>query len=158
MTFAINLQDHRLDFYFNNTRWQGAAATIVPEKNREVWGAVWEIDLSNMEHLDKQEGVHKQVYRPLSVPIHTPDGEILLCRAYQLVKNPENLPEGAEVPIDRQPSRTYLEIIQEGAMESGLPECYIEFLKKVKHNGNVVESDTTRAIEEAKKRRNPPQA
>jgi gamma-glutamylcyclotransferase len=130
----------------------------VPEKCREVWGAVWEIDLSNLEHLDKQEGVHNQVYRPLSVPIHTPDGEILLCRAYQLVKNPEDLPEGAEVPNDRQPSRTYLEIIQEGAVESGLPESYIEFLKKVKHNGNVVESDTTRAIEEAKKRRNPPKA
>jgi gamma-glutamylcyclotransferase len=143
-----------LDFFFHNTRWQGAAATIVPEIGREVWGAIWEINVVNLAHLDMQEGVHKQVYRPLSVPIETPDGETLICRAYQLVKNPVDLPVGAEIPEERQPSQTYLGIIIDGAFESGLPQDYIDFLQSIKHNGNIVVSDTTRAIEDARKRHN----
>ncbi|CAD7082753.1 unnamed protein product [Hermetia illucens] len=134
------LKDYELDFYTNSTRWQGAPATIVPRLEKTVWGAVWEIDLNHMDDLDKQEGVDQGVYIPISVPIETPDGQTLICRAYRLTKLPPELRENEPIPFDRQPSSTYLKTIIKGAIESGLPEKYIEFLKHFKHNGNTVES------------------
>lgn len=94
----------------------------------------------NIFYLYRQEGVDQGVYIPISVPIETPDGQTLICRAYRLTKLPPELHENEPIPFDRQPSSTYLKTIIKGAIESGLPEKYIEFLKHFKHNGNTVES------------------
>lgn len=35
------------------------------------------------------------------------------------------------------PSPHYMKVISEGAVESGLPETYVKFLKSIKHNGHI---------------------
>ncbi|KAL1381566.1 hypothetical protein pipiens_013370, partial [Culex pipiens pipiens] len=107
------LENFRLDFFHYAARWRGAPATIVEQQGHRVWGALWEINATNLPDLDKQEGVHNQ-----------------------LVKNPAPLEGGEEErPFERQPSKTYMDVIVRGAKETGLPEDYVRFLETVKHNG-----------------------
>ncbi|CAH1392605.1 unnamed protein product [Nezara viridula] len=47
------LKNYRLDFSYWSNRWGGNAATIVPDDSSFVWGAVWEIDNSNSDDLDR---------------------------------------------------------------------------------------------------------
>lgn len=134
------LANHRLDFYGHTKRWDGAPATIVPTNNSEVFGAVWTIELKNLPDLDRQEGVHSNTYEPKSVPVETANGTIM-CRAYYLTNQPSIiLKEGDEVPFDRQPSKTYLKTLVKGAIETEVPEQYLNWMKKIKHNGNLVQT------------------
>lgn len=84
-----------------------------------------------------QEGVHIDIYAPLIKEVETPDGEILECRMYQMLNTPKNKIKLSDPKIspERQPSKTYLEVIHRGADESKLPEEYVKFLKKIVHNG-----------------------
>lgn len=122
-----------MDFYNYATRWSGAPATIVPDPGREVWGAIWEIDSENLADLDHQEGVHKNVYKPLQMPIETPSGKLLNCRVYQLVNVPGELQ--ANQTVTKKPSHTYIEVLISGALESALPVHYVNWLKSIEHNG-----------------------
>lgn len=52
----FSLQNYRLDFLKDDlldNRWLGAPATIVPTEGSHVFGAIWEIDMSNLKDLDK---------------------------------------------------------------------------------------------------------
>ncbi|XP_067002424.2 gamma-glutamylcyclotransferase isoform X2 [Anabrus simplex] len=129
------LKDYRLDFNFWSPGWKGCVATIVPQEGSVTWGAVWEIDISNLPNLDRQELVHKGVYFPLQVTIETTDHEKLSCRTYQLYDIPPPLKEYQELPEERRPSKTYLKVIIEGAKESCLPESYISSLELIPDNG-----------------------
>lgn len=112
----------------------------------EVWGAVWEIDMKNLADLDRQEGVHNKVYKPLIMNIEIPNGDIISCRVYQLVNNPSKLTTNI-VPFERKPSYTYIRTIIEGATESGLPDDYVCFLKSISHNGNTGDPQLLMALE-----------
>ncbi|XP_311500.5 gamma-glutamylcyclotransferase isoform X1 [Anopheles gambiae] len=132
------LKDYSLDFFHYAARWRGAPATIVEQEGKKVWGAIWEIDNSNLADLDRQEGVHNSVYKPLTLPVVLPTGDTLDCRVYQLVRNPCCLaPDAEDRPYERQPSKTYMNIIVNGAKETGLPDDYVSLLKRIKHNGNT---------------------
>ncbi|XP_055902234.1 gamma-glutamylcyclotransferase isoform X2 [Eupeodes corollae] len=134
------LKDYRLDFNTYTKRWNGAPATIVPTNNSVVYGAIWSIDLKDLPDLDRQEGVHSNIYFNISVPVETANGTIM-CRAYLLTQQPTTiLHEGEEVPFERQPSKTYLKTLVKGAIETGIPETYLNWMKKIKHNGNLVDS------------------
>lgn len=43
------------------------------------------------------------------------------------------------VPSNRQPSKTYLQCLVKGAIETGIESWYIEWMKNIKHNDNIVE-------------------
>ncbi|XP_053675067.1 gamma-glutamylcyclotransferase-like [Anopheles nili] len=132
------LKDYSLDFFHYAARWRGAPATIVRQEGSAVWGAIWEIDNSNLADLDYQEGVHNNVYKSLTLPVVLPSGISMNCRVYQLVQNPSYLaPDTDSRPYERQPSKTYMNILINGAKETGLPDHYISVLKKVIHNGNT---------------------
>lgn len=45
--------------------------------------------------------------------------------------------QGENVPFKRQPSKTYLQCLVKGAIETGIPTWYVDELKAVKHNGRV---------------------
>lgn len=120
------LPDHFLGFNFESTRWGGHAATIVPQSEREVWGALWEV--TDLDSLDRQEGVADGIYFAKQVRVRKPNNETVECRTYQLV----NLPKEGD---QKRPSRVYLETILQGARETGLPNEYISDLKKIRHNG-----------------------
>lgn len=129
------LDNYRFDFNRKSGRWGGCTATIVPDPGKYVWGAVWEINSSDMDDLDKQEGVHDNIYSALQVKVTTTDGNVLECRVYQLIEQPETYVPAPLLPIERRPSRIYLEVILQGAQESKLPEDYFQFLKSFPHNG-----------------------
>ncbi|XP_055631361.1 gamma-glutamylcyclotransferase-like [Toxorhynchites rutilus septentrionalis] len=132
------IENYSLDFFHFAARWRGAPATIVENEGYKVWGAIWEIESINLTGLDRQEGVHNQVYKPLTLPVYTSEGGTLECRVYQLVKNPPKADfTEPDRPFERQPSKTYLDVILRGAKETGLPVDYTDFLSTIKHNGHT---------------------
>ncbi|XP_037050113.1 gamma-glutamylcyclotransferase-like [Bradysia coprophila] len=128
------LENYRLDFNVQSRNWNGAGATIVEDDDYHVYGAIWEIDISNLDELDRQEGVDQNLYRPLTKSIITPTGGQIDCRVYQQIKYPDVFYELEDLPVDRQPSRSYLNCILKGAYESQLPIEYIYDLWKIPHN------------------------
>ena len=128
-----------MDFYHHSTRWGGSAATIVPSDKSKVWGAIWEIGMENLANLDKQEGVQRNVYKPLTVEVTKRNEDKVECRTYQLVNLPPKLQKNQEIPYDRLPSKTYLDTIIQGAKETGLPKKYVASLEKIPHNDNLAE-------------------
>ncbi|KAH8373326.1 hypothetical protein KR009_000866, partial [Drosophila setifemur] len=140
---AGKLENYRLDFYTGSKNWLGAPATIVATPGAHVYGAIWEIDMSNLKDLDDQESVSDRVYIPICVPVFSlTSNSNITCRAYHLTNQPktELLTTGAQedIPLDRQPSETYLKVLVKGAIETGIPENYIKWLRGIKHNGTKV--------------------
>uniref|UniRef100_A0A0A9YU02 gamma-glutamylcyclotransferase n=1 Tax=Lygus hesperus TaxID=30085 RepID=A0A0A9YU02_LYGHE len=127
------LDKYRLDFGYFAQRWGGYVATIVPDDEAVVWGAIWDIGLENLEDLDRQEGVKDAVYRPLEVSVKTLSGEVVTCRCYCLVNQP-SYPEVPNVP-NLLPSKVYMDTVIRGAKESQLPEDYIKMLEAIPNNG-----------------------
>jgi len=86
-----------------------------------------------MSNLDQQESVDEKIYVPFEANIVTPNGDNVLCRCYMLVNQPvKQIP----LPLERRPSKAYLETILLGANESGLPLDYLQFLSGIPDNGN----------------------
>lgn len=75
------------------------------------------------------------VYQVVNVTVETPDGKSITCRSYQLVDLPPSLGPGETLPPARQPSKVYMDTIIDGAVESGLPQEYVDKLRTVPHNG-----------------------
>lgn len=141
------LLDYRLDFadseadqkYYSPT-WNGSPATIIQSKGSAVFGAVWKIDENDIDELDRQEGVEAGLYKPLSVQVMVNESGLdkeVTCRTYQLVSNPSEPLDPEDRNFERQPSKTYLNVILNGAEETGLPSDYVKFLKSFKHNGKT---------------------
>ena len=110
--------------------WKGATATIEKRGNAVVYGAVWRIPKSDLEILDKQEGVHRGVYSRVKSP---DDLLILDCEdqpidCYTYIKN------GAQVG---KPSPQYKHVIVSGGEQIALPNEYISnVLRKIEDNEN----------------------
>ncbi|XP_030372634.1 gamma-glutamylcyclotransferase-like [Scaptodrosophila lebanonensis] len=134
------LHNFRLDFAQFTQRWKGAVGTIVPTPDAETWGTLWEIDLVNLPDIDNQEGVHLGTYVPLTVNVELRNRTTLPARCYHLVEQPAtNLHNMVwdQVPDARQPSKTYLQCLVKGSIESGIPNEYVQFLQAIRHNGRV---------------------
>ena len=90
-----------------------------------------------------QEGVHENLYKPLTLPIFCLNTQNNIeCRSYHLVNQPTILLKtlnADEIPYDRQPSKTYLKTLVKGALETGIPPDYINWLKTVHHNSKTVD-------------------
>lgn len=78
--------------------------------------------------------------------IETSTGEQIACRLYQQVSDPDELVKFEDIPIDRRPSRTYLNVILTGAEESELPIGYIDDLKKIPHNTRDASDDMLKLL------------
>lgn len=118
----------------------------MPDAGRHVWGALWELDLSNLASLDNQEHVHLNLYRPLNITVETPTGETKEARVYILVDNAGPLKDSHE--FTDLPSETYLRVVLTGAIESALPQDYIQWLRSSKHNGQTASKEIMDALKE----------
>lgn len=97
----------------------------------------WSFTILNDEKLNffhRQEGVERNFYKVLTKSIETPTGEQITCRLYQQVNDPKESVKLEDIPVDRQPSKTYLNCILKGAEESELPSEYVNDLKRIPHN------------------------
>lgn len=125
-------QGYRLDFNTVSRTWAGSPSTVVPDDESHVWGALWKLSISDMESLDKQEGVGINKYEPFEATVVTPDGKNVSCRCYKLVDQPQKV---VPLPPERRPSKAYIRTILIGAKESNLPLEYIKFLSEIPNNG-----------------------
>lgn len=129
------LHNYRLDFNRFSKRWHGCSATIVPHQGYHVWGALWEINFKDLPHLDRQEGVHSNIYFRLEVDVELPNGQLQRCFVYEQCDNPKEHIKFTAFPKERRPSQVYLNTILVGARESQLPDEYQTILQKIPHNG-----------------------
>ena len=51
-------------------RWQGSVATIMEDKNSNMYGIVWELQKEHLKTLDEQEGVPHNVYKRINVQVN----------------------------------------------------------------------------------------
>ncbi|KAM4706081.1 gamma-glutamylcyclotransferase [Rhinophrynus dorsalis] len=105
-----------------NSRWHGGVATVIESQGDEVWGVVWKMNISNLDSLDKQEGVHVGIYEPLEINVHTAGGD-LICRCYQM----KNCVFGLTSP-------QYKQVICMGAKQNDLPRQYQKMLQEIETN------------------------
>eukprot|EP00090_Calanus_glacialis_P003268 TRINITY_DN12421_c0_g1_i1.p1 TRINITY_DN12421_c0_g1~~TRINITY_DN12421_c0_g1_i1.p1 ORF type:complete len:186 (-),score=78.48 TRINITY_DN12421_c0_g1_i1:50-568(-) len=119
------LRDHKLDFNYFSQRWQGAAATIIPTLDSQVWGVLWELDMEHLETLDMQESV-PTVYNRKTVEVELQDGTKEEAFTYFMVKPEEE---------DKRPSYVYKDVIVRGAEEHNIPQEYLDWLRGIEDNG-----------------------
>lgn len=128
---TARLAEHRLAFSIESKNtWHGGVADIRPEPGREVWGALWLIDDTHAEPLDRQEGVFRDppAYQRIAVDLETAAGDQVRCRSYQVV---------TPHPDGYLPSPAYHDTILRGAQAIGLPETYLRDLEAIGDNGYV---------------------
>lgn len=134
--FKLDFADATADEKYHSPTWNGCPATIIPETKSKVVGVIWSIKNEDLEMLDRQEGVEVGIYRSMTVDVERQDsGELISCRTYQLVHNPVNSLDPQNRPFERCPSRDYLNVVVNGAVESKFNDEYVNFLKSFRHNG-----------------------
>ncbi|KAL0850989.1 hypothetical protein ABMA28_006882 [Loxostege sticticalis] len=129
------VDNYRMDFMKYSKFWGGPTATLVATANAHVWGVIWRLHEDDMLSLDAQKGVETKKAYIKNIDVLTPYMGIFHCRAYVQKVNPLPRGDNDDIPVERWPSWAYKEVIIAGARENGLPEYYIEDLKKMKHNG-----------------------
>lgn len=116
----------------NTDRWLGAIATILQANaSAYVYGVIWEINVSELQNLDKQEGYYDAIQVDVEVlPANQTETnertvvEVVQCRTYQLSKC-----NGVTLP-----SPFYKKVIVMGARQNGLPEDYITHIEQLPDN------------------------
>jgi gamma-glutamylcyclotransferase len=117
--FRGRVTGYRLAFdRYSKGRGGGHVADIPADTASELWGVLWEVEARHIEALDGFEGVAKGVYKRIDVSIET-EGGLVTAVAYQICEPADEGP----------PSRTYLDLLLEGAMEFQFPEEFTHFLR-----------------------------
>lgn len=115
-----------------------ATANIVVDAEAEVLGVAYEIRAEDLEHVELTEGVPFGNYARVEVTV-------------EVLAPTENAPAVAfSLGSDRRdasllPSTRYLGLVIEGALEHGLPETWIEWLRGVPTEPEREESRALRA-------------
>ncbi|XP_062841790.1 gamma-glutamylcyclotransferase [Trichomycterus rosablanca] len=123
---TAKLQDYTLVFGSHkgqySQRWRGGVASIEPSAGDTVWGVMYKINTTDMENLDRQEGVSSGVYSPALVRVSS-YGQTVICRTYIMNNRTPSLP-----------SPQYLQVIRMGAKQNRLPKYYQDKLNNIKYN------------------------
>ena len=94
-------------------------ATIIKSEGNDVIGCVYSIDKENLAELDRQEGVHQNIYEPLEISVLSSDGTEYVCRTYWK-KDVADGKTGLDLPSKVQFKASY---IQRKYIFLGLYEC-----------------------------------
>ena len=112
------LRGWRLTFGGEEIGWEGAVATLAEAPSESVFVLIYDLTRQDESNLDQWEGVTTNLYSKIRVRVDTLTG-VQLCYVYVL-----NSFEGGI------PSKRYLEIMINAAIEAGAPSDYLEKLKK----------------------------
>jgi len=107
-------------------------ATIIQHDGNDVIGCVYSIDKENLAELDRQEGVHQNIYEPKEITVIGSDGKEYLCRTYWKRDIADQSDRMRELEL---PSKAYVSVIISGAKEHKFPDSYLEKLEAIEHNG-----------------------
>ena len=109
------LAGHRLAFSRRSVLTDTGVADIVPDPDRDVWGALYAIGSSELEQLDRKEGVGF-AYERSEVTVHAPDATAHRAIAYCVI---------ARESTETRPSAQYVQLLLAGAVERSLPAEYV---------------------------------
>ncbi len=112
------LAGYRFDFTRHSERRDGGVADILEKPDSEVWGVVYEVSETEMEALDRKEGVAVGAYNRKQVEILTIDDETIPVLTYSVVPK-----DGPFAPTSK-----YMGLIISGARHWSLPEQYLDSL------------------------------
>jgi gamma-glutamylcyclotransferase len=101
-----------------------AMATIERDAGGEVWGVLYEIATADYEHLEFTEGVLIDHYRRSEIdvaPRHTWDAPIVTALTLISAVHDHTI----------RPTTRYMNLLLAGAAEHGLPESWIETLRRI---------------------------
>lgn len=118
------LKSHAISFHGHSAVWDGAIETVVPDKDSEVWGILYQLTFSEWDRLDtfqdvRLDGTGEYFHYPVEVFTEKND-----CLEATLYKK-------AELRESKKPSSEYLELIIQGAISHKLPQNYIEKLRQI---------------------------
>lgn len=115
------LQGYRVEFNKRGRDGTGKA-NVVSDEASVVWGVVYECSPTELDMLDRYEGVDSGNYVRKAVVVHLENGEqmdAITCVAGERF-----------IADSLRPSAEYLQIILDGAREHGLPGWYIQDLQR----------------------------
>ena len=95
-------------------------ANIVPDPAAEVLGVLFELSVADLEHVELTEGVRIGNYDPVDVDAW-PFAAVATVRARSL--------SSARRDPALRPSRRYMSLLVDGAVEHGLPAEYVDTLR-----------------------------
>jgi hypothetical protein len=111
------LQGWRLTFGGEDVSWEGPLGTVVEDVGHQVYVALYDLTDSDVESLDKWEGVDIGLFRKIKVRVQTMEGDvpawIYVLDAY----------EGG------LPSARYLGMLADAAEAGGAPDDYVADLR-----------------------------
>ncbi len=124
MVVTACLAGHSLGFFGHSEVWDGAVETVVPAPGRKLWGVIYELTFMDAQRLDvwhdaRLDGAGSFFHYPARVVDAAGQAHTVLLYKKDILGMP------------LQPSREYLDVIIQGALERGLPEAYIEELRGI---------------------------
>ena len=114
------LKGYRLDFTRYSSGWDGGVADVVLDNNHEVWGLIYELTSADLSRLDDYEG-YPYTYDRFQTSIQTLTGSISDVWVYTVVKKKSFI----------QPTKDYMQLIKNAAVELQFPEEYRLFLETI---------------------------
>jgi cation transport regulator ChaC len=115
------LRGYALTFDVESRFWAGRVANLREEKEGAVHGVLFEIPPPARDAVLRKEGVATGLSQEIDVSVETADGKL---NAKAFVARPEKRTEPGPA------SGRLLEYLIEGAQERGLPESWVEELRK----------------------------
>lgn len=115
------LRGYRLAFTLYSSGWGGGVADIVVDPDNEVWGLIYELSTEDLHRLDGYEG-YPDVYTRFQTSIKTLKCSISDVWVYTVVRKNNFIP----------PTKEYMEIIKNAALEFQFPETYCLYLDTIK--------------------------
>jgi hypothetical protein len=118
------LKGWRLEFNYYSSRWGAGAANIVRDEKGEAWGILMELTEKDYEKIRCKEG-YPNYYDEIIVDVLTRDGKLLTnVKTFKVVRSRESKEY-------TPPTREYLNLLIEAAINNNFPQYYIKFLKSL---------------------------
>jgi len=122
-------------------------ANIIPCQGAEVLGVVFEVTAADLAHIDFSEGVLIGNYQRVTIevaPLAPSDGAPR--QAFSLTSDRHD--------PSLLPSRRYMDLLIAGAVEHGLPDLYVDSLRRIPTGHETTEGREFRAlVDQALRRR-----
>lgn len=98
-------------------------ANIVPDTGSEVFGVAYEVSVDALQTIDLTEGVLIGNYQRRPIPVVRLAGDSGPLEAFTLTSDRHD--------AGLYPSTRYMALLIEGAIEHGLPDQYVDFLRGI---------------------------
>jgi hypothetical protein len=123
---AASLAGHRLEFNVRSRDLGGGAANAIPDRDRRLWGVLWEVPDDELTGFDSFRGEAKSDTHGIDVEVQGPDGPVT-ARTMILASD-----AGFVRPTD-----AYLNLLHAGARAHGLPDEALAAIERAVHAPNA---------------------